>query len=47
MGSKFSPSSGRRFKLWLSGNEDKKGGVGILVREECCKIFFGNKNDIG
>ena len=42
MGSKFVSSSGRRFKLWWSGNKDKIGGVGILVRGfmyECC----GNK----
>ena len=36
MGSKFVGSSGRRFKLWWSGNEDKIGGVGILVREDLC-----------
>ena len=34
MGSKSVGSSGRRFKLWWSGNEDKIGGVGILVRED-------------
>ena len=32
MGSKFVGSSGRRFKLWWSGNEDKIGCVGILER---------------
>ena len=36
MGSKFVGSSSRRFKLWWSGNEDKIGGVGILVREDLC-----------
>ena len=36
MGSKSVGSSGRRFKLWWSGNEDKIGGVGILVREDLC-----------
>ena len=36
MGSKFVGSSGRRFKLWWSDNEDKIGGVGILVREDLC-----------
>ena len=36
MGSKFLGSLGRRFKLWWSGNEDKIGGVGILVREYLC-----------
>ena len=34
MGSKFVGSSGKRFKLWWSGNEDNIGGVGILVRED-------------
>ena len=36
MGSKFVGSLDRRFKLWWSGNEDKIGGVGILVREDSC-----------
>ena len=36
MGSKSVGSSGRRFKLWWSGNEDKIGGVRILVREDLC-----------
>ena len=36
MGSKSVGSSGRRFKLWWSGNEDKIGGVGILVKEDLC-----------
>ena len=36
MGSKFVGSSDRRFKLWRSGNEDKIGGVGILVRKDLC-----------
>ena len=36
MGSKFVGSLDRRFKLWWSGNEDKIGGVGILVREDLC-----------
>ena len=36
MGSKFLGSLGRRFKLWWSGNEDRIGGVGILVREDLC-----------
>ena len=30
MGSKSVGSSGRKLKLWWSGNEDKIGGVGIL-----------------
>ena len=33
---KFLGSLGRRFELWWSGNEDKKSGVGILVREDLC-----------
>ena len=36
MSPKFVGSLGRRFKLWWSGNEDKIGGVGILVREDLC-----------
>ena len=36
MGLKFLGSLGRRFKLWWSGNEDKIGGVRILVREDLC-----------
>ena len=32
-GSKFPSSSGRRFKIWWSSNEDEIGGVKILVRE--------------
>ena len=39
MGSKFVGSSGRRLKLWWSGNEDKIGGVGIIVREDLCMNF--------
>ena len=42
MGSKFLGSFGRRFKLWWSGNEDKIGGVGILVRGFMYE-FCGNK----
>ena len=36
MSSKFVGSSGKRFELWWSGNEDKIGGVGILVTEDLC-----------
>ena len=39
MDSKFVGSSGKRFKLWWSGNEDKIGSVGILVREDLCMNF--------
>ena len=39
MGSKFLGSLGRRFKLWWSGNEDKIGGLGILVRKDLCMNF--------
>ena len=28
---------GRRYKLWLSGNSDGTGGVGVLVTEEVCE----------
>ena len=36
MGSKFVGSLDKRFKQWWSGNEDKIGGVEILVREDLC-----------
>ena len=36
MGSEFVDSLDKRFKLWWSGNEDKIGGVAILVREDLC-----------
>ena len=36
MSSKSLGSLGMRFKLWWSGNEDKIGCVGILVRENLC-----------
>ena len=37
MGSKFLGSLGKRFKLWLSGNENKIGSVKILVRKDLCR----------
>ena len=36
-GARFFGVNGRRYKLWWSGNDDKTGGVGILVKEELCK----------
>ena len=33
-GARFFGVKGRRYKLWWSGNDDKIGGVGILVNEE-------------
>ena len=30
----------RRYKLWYSGNDVGKGGVGILVKEELCENVF-------
>ena len=39
IGSKFQSSLSRRFNLWWSGNEDKIGGVEILVREDLCMNF--------
>ena len=35
-GSKFIGRLGGRFKLWWSSNEDKLGGVEILVKEDSC-----------
>ena len=33
-GAHFAGTSGRRYKLWLSGNVAGSGGVGILVEEK-------------
>ena len=33
-GARFFGVKGRRYKLWWCGNDDKTGGVGILVKEE-------------
>ena len=37
MCSKFLGKLGERFNLWWSGNKNKKGGVGILVRKYLCR----------
>ena len=36
-GASFFGVKGRRYKLWKCGNDDKTGGVGILVKEELCE----------
>ena len=36
-GARFFGVKGRRYKLWWCGNDDKVGGVGILVKEELCE----------
>ena len=36
-GARFIGVMGRRYKLWWCGNDDKTGGVGILVKEELCE----------
>ena len=36
-GACFFGVKGRRYKLWWCGNDDKIGGVGILVKEELCE----------
>ena len=36
-GACFIGVKGRRYKLWWYGNDDKTGGVGILVKEELCE----------
>ena len=36
-GARFIGVKGRRYKLWWCGNDDKTGGVGILVKEELCE----------
>ena len=33
-GARFVGTSGRRYKLWLSGNDAGFGGIGILVKEK-------------
>ena len=29
----------RRYNLWWCGNDDKTGGVGILVKEICARMW--------
>ena len=36
-GAHFFGVKGKRYKLWWCGNDDKTGGVGILVKEELCE----------
>ena len=36
-GARFIGAKGRRYNLWWCGNDDKTGGVGILVKEELCE----------
>ena len=36
-GARFFGVKGKRYKLWWCGNDDKTGGVGILVKEELCE----------
>ena len=36
-GARFFGVKGRRYKLWWCGNDDKTGGVGILVKQELCE----------
>ena len=36
-GACFFGIKGRRYKPWWCGNDDKTGGVGILVKEELCE----------
>ena len=36
-GARFIDVKGKRCKLWWCGNDDKAGGVGILVKEELCE----------
>ena len=33
-------TSGRRYKLWSSGNDAEFGGVGILVKDEILKTLW-------
>ena len=34
---------GRKYKLWWKGNNDRIGGVGVLVREELCEKVVEKK----
>ena len=36
-GARFFGVEGRRYKLWWCGNDDKTGGVSVLVKEELCE----------
>ena len=36
-GARFFGVKGKRYKLWWCGNDDKIGGVGILVKEDLCE----------
>ena len=36
-GARFFSVKGRRYKLWWCENDDKIGGVGILVKEKLCE----------
>ena len=48
-GARFVGCRDRRYKLWWSGNNDRIGGVGILVKEELCKkaVEIRRKSDRG
>ena len=39
-GARFMGTSGRRYKLWSSGNDAGFGGVGILVKDEILKTLW-------
>ena len=36
-GTRFVGTSGRRYKLWWSGNDTGLKGFGIMVKEKICK----------
>ena len=41
----FMGVKGRRYKLWWSGNSDRTGGVGVLVKEELCEKVCGGAKE--
>ena len=46
-GARFIGVKGRRYKLWWCGNDDKTGGVGILIKEELCEKVVEVKRRCG
>ena len=38
-GTRMLGMKGRRYKLWWSGNGDKVGGVGDMVKEGLCQMI--------
>ena len=45
-GARFFGVNGRRYKLWWCGDDDKTGGVGILVKEELHENVVEVRNSV-